>query len=71
MAVYEATEKTFDGLLDTDYAVADFYGTFCGSCKALTPVFEKASDDFVGIRFLQVNVDHQKELGNRRIVVRE
>lgn len=65
MAVYEATVKTFDELLDTDYAVVDFYGTFCGPCKVLAPIFEKASDDFVGMRFLKVNVDHQKELGER------
>lgn len=65
MAVYEATTETFDELLDTDYAVVDFYGTYCGPCKALAPIFEEASNDFLGLRFLRVNVDHQQELGKR------
>lgn len=65
MAVCKATVKTFDELLDTDYVVVDFYGTFCGPCKALAPVFEEASGDFVGIHFLQVNTDHENELRDR------
>ncbi|HIQ99938.1 MAG TPA: hypothetical protein IAB23_09765 [Candidatus Scybalocola faecavium] len=47
MAVCEATVKTFDELLDTDYGGVDFYGTFCGPRKALAPVFEEASGDLV------------------------
>lgn len=65
MAVYEATTETFDELLDTDFAVVDFYGTFCGPCKMLAPIFEAASEDFLALRFIKVNVDHNKELGDR------
>lgn len=65
MAVYEATTETFDELLDTDYAVVDFYGTFCGPCKALAPVFEEASEDFPVLRFIKVNTDHNKALSKR------
>lgn len=65
MAVYEATTETFDELLDTDYAVVDFYGTFCGPCKALLPIYEAASDDFLVLRFIKVNVDHHQKLQER------
>lgn len=65
MAVYEAAAETFDALLDTDYAVVDFYGTFCGPCRAMAPVFEAAGDDFPGLRFIKVNVDRQRELADR------
>ena len=39
--VYEATSKNIDELLQTDYAVVDFYGDHCGACVALAPVYMK------------------------------
>ena len=65
MAVYEATNENFDGLIQTAYAVADFYGTYCGPCKAMEPVYNEISDDLAMIRFIKVNVDHCPELGDR------
>ena len=65
MAIFEATTQTFDRLLDTDYAVVDFYGTYCSPCKALSPILEEASDNFQVLRFIKVNVDHNPELGKR------
>ena len=32
--VYEATSKNIEELLQTDYAVVDFYGDHCGACVA-------------------------------------
>ncbi|CAK7562363.1 MAG: thioredoxin trx1 [Sporothrix epigloea] len=39
--------------------VVDFYATWCGPCKAISPLFEKFSEDpkFSGIFFAKVDVD--------------
>lgn len=65
MAVYEATSKNIDELLQTDYAVIDFYGDHCGACVVLEPVYNEASNDLAMIRFIKANVDQDRELGER------
>ena len=65
MAVYEAKNENFDELIQAPYAVVDCYGTYCGPCKMLEPVFNEASNDLAMIRFIKVNVDLERKLGDR------
>lgn len=65
MAVYEATSKNIDELLQADYAVIDFYGDHCGACVVLEPVYNEASNDLAMIRFIKANVDQDRALGER------
>ncbi|CAK7222493.1 hypothetical protein SBRCBS47491_004883 [Sporothrix bragantina] len=39
--------------------VVDFYATWCGPCKVISPIFEKFSEDpkFSGIYFAKIDVD--------------
>lgn len=63
--VYQGTAQNYDGLVDTGYAVVDFYGTHCGPCKYLAPFFSAASSDYAMLRFIKVNTDEQPELAER------
>ena len=63
--VYEATDQTFDELLQTDYAAVDFYGTHCGPCKMLEPIYNEMSNDYAMLRFIKVNIDHCPKLKER------
>ena len=65
MAVYEANEQNFDQLLDTDYAVVDFYGDHCGPCKLLAPVYGEAAADLAMLRFIKVSTDQCRGLAER------
>jgi thioredoxin 1 len=42
--------------------VVDFYATWCGPCKKLSPLFEQLSNEFTTIKFLKVNVDEAEEV---------
>lgn len=63
--VYEATDTTFDQLIQDDYAVVDFYGTHCGPCKMLAPIYNEMSNDYAMVKFVKVNVDLCPELKER------
>jgi thioredoxin reductase (NADPH) len=43
--------------------IVDFYATWCGPCKRLSPVFESSAHQMSGkVKFLKVNVDHVPDL---------
>lgn len=60
------TEK-FDELLKGDKpVVCDFFATWCGPCKMLAPVMDKASEKFADKAvFVKVDIDENMELAAR------
>lgn len=65
MAILHATKENFDELLNTEYAIVDFYGDFCGACVELAPIFTAASNDYGVLRFIKVNTSVERELSER------
>ena len=44
----------------------DFYSSWCGPCKTISPLFEKMSLEFINdIDFYKINVDNSKELSTQ------
>ncbi len=49
MAVQHLTENTFDAAVSTaPLAMVDFWATWCGPCKIMSPVVEKLAEDYDG-----------------------
>ena len=65
MAILHATKDNFDELVNTDYAIVDFYGDFCGACVELAPIFAAAGSDYGVLRFIKVNTSEERELSER------
>ena len=46
-------------------AIVDFYATWCGPCKKLSPIMEKLSKKYEGkVNFYKIDVDKSSDLAN-------
>ncbi len=67
-SVTRIAEAQFAGEVEkaTLPVVVDFYATWCGPCKVLSPRLDKLAGEFSGkIKFVKVNVDEAQELAGR------
>ena len=62
--VREVTAQEFGTLIAGERPVlADFYGTWCGPCKAMEPVVERLAERFDGrAEIVKVNIDNSPDL---------
>ena len=56
-------DKSFGKFIkDNSKVVVDFYASWCGPCRALSPVFESVSEKVKDYKFAKVDVDKAQDL---------
>lgn len=59
-------KEEFNEVVANGYTLVDFFATWCGPCKMLTPVLEQVSADYEGtVNFVKVDVDQNGELAQQ------
>lgn len=57
MEIIHADEKSFNDLVSNGKVLVDFFATWCGPCKMLSPVLEEIANDRVETKIVKVDVD--------------
>lgn len=57
---FEETVNGFSGL-----TVVDFFATWCGPCKMLSPILEDAASRHTDVRFCKVDIDEEMALATK------
>ena len=67
MAVLELNTENFENeVLKSDKTVlVDFWASWCGPCRMLSPVVDEIAEETPEIKVCKVNVDEQEELAMR------
>ena len=64
MKPMELTEATFEAQTAAGITVVDFWASWCGPCRMLSPIVEELAGEMSDIRFAKVNVDEEPGLAN-------
>lgn len=67
MAITHLKTSEFDQAVNAgdDLVVVDFFATWCGPCKMLSPVFERMSNTHQDVHFYKVDIDEEPDLAER------
>ena len=55
-------ENNFNEIINSEYALIDFYANWCGPCKMMSPILEKINDSRDNIKIAKVDVDKYEDL---------
>ena len=63
MAVSNLSANEFNNAVSTSgkLIVIDFWASWCGPCKMLSPIMDELSDEMTDVTFYKVNVDEERE----------
>lgn len=67
MAVKTLTIENFEQevLQASSPVLVDFWASWCGPCRMLSPVVDEVSEEAGGVMVGKVNIDEQQELASR------
>ena len=67
MAVITLTKENFqsEGVQTSQTVLIDFWATWCGPCRMLSPVVDEVAEENPTVKVCKVNVDEQPELAEQ------
>ena len=61
--------ENFDEFVRKGTVVVDFWATWCGPCKMLSPILDEVAEKLTSVKFGKVDVDNAMELAKRFKIV--
>lgn len=69
MEIIHGTEETFNDLIQDEFVLVDFFATWCGPCKMLTPVLEELSERGAEVKIVKMDVDECSNLAKKYAIM--
>ena len=54
--------QEFDNTIESGVVVVDFFATWCGPCKMLSPVIDELSGELENVNFVKVDIEQSMDL---------
>ena len=61
--------QEFDNTIESGVVVVDFFDTWCGTCKMLSPVIDELSGELENVNFVKVDIDQSMDLAQKFKIV--
>ena len=61
--------QEFDNTIESGVVVVDFFATWCGPCKMLSPVIDELSEELTDLNFVKVDIDQSMDLAQKFRIV--
>ena len=61
--------QEFDNTIESGVVVVDFFATWCGPCKMLSPVIDELSGELENVNFVKVDIDQSMDLAQEFKIV--
>lgn len=65
MEIIHADENNFNDLVMSGKVLVDFFATWCGPCKMLTPILEELASDRSDTKIVKVDVDECEKIARQ------
>ena len=63
--VKQINSNDFDNEISSGVVFVDFFATWCGPCKMLSPVVDDVSNEITNVKFLKVDVDESEDIASK------
>ena len=61
--------QEFNNTVESGVVVVDFFATWCGPCKMLSPVIDELSGELENVNFVKVDIDQSMDLAQKFKIV--
>ncbi len=67
MATLKITKNNFqkEVIESTKPVLLDFFASWCGPCKSISPIIDEISQEYPEIKVCKVNIDEEKEITSK------
>jgi len=63
MVIINNTDE-FNKEIKDGVVLVDFFATWCGPCKMLSPIVDEVSDEITDVKFIKVDVDQLSDIAS-------